>query len=321
MTADTPLYPVFTGELEGLVRFFDYGDEELARREKELTLQHFHDIHPCCPIEVLQEGLEFVLENSKARHVVYSLYTLSECGGDERRKDVRLFAFAAERSNKPAVIICAGGGYGCVCNLVEGFPVAMRFARLGFPVFVLNYRVGRVPVLPSALEDLERAVKFAVECGAAFGGNGEYALCGFSAGAHLITQWGTDNLGYNSHQMQAPKALAAIYPAISDAVLFTDLRYRDFVKLAFGSSPDKSLLEKYDVYSHANGFPPVYMALGEQDDLISKEQLAAFCAFLNGKGIAAKLDLFPCAPHGFGDGSATGAEGWIGRAAAFLTQL
>ena len=148
----SPLYSEFTGELEGLVRYLDYGNEKLARRERELTLQHFHRMHPCCPPEVLREGLNFLLEKSKSGRVVYPLYELSECREDERKKEVRLFAFASEESKrKPAVIVCAGGGYGYVCNLVEGFPVAMRFARLGYPVFVLNYRVGRPPVLPMRL--------------------------------------------------------------------------------------------------------------------------------------------------------------------------
>ena len=319
---NSPLYSEFTGELEGLVRYLDYGNEKLARRERELTLQHFHRMHPCCPPEVMREGLNFVTERSKAGRVVYPLYELSECCDEERKKDVRLFAFAFEESTKkPAVIVCAGGGYGYVCNLVEGFPVAMRFARLGYPVFVLNYRVGRPPVLPSAMEDLSRAVKFVTERGDAFGGNGEYVLCGFSAGGNLITQWGTDNLGYALHRMQPPKALLAIYPAISGEALFSDLRHRGFLKTMFGENFGEKTKKEYDVPSHCGSFPPTYMAVGKHDLLISKKPLEAFSKFLKEKGIAAELDIFPRAPHGFGDGSSTGAEGWIGRADAFLAKL
>ena len=318
----SPLYSEFSGELQGLVRFLDYGNEKLARRERELTLQKFHKMHPCCPPEVLREGLNFVTERSKVGRVVYPLYELSECRDDERKKEVRLFAFAAEESkNKPAVIVCAGGGYGYVCNLVEGFPVAMRFARLGYPVFVLNYRVGRPPVLPSATEDLSRAVKFVTERGGAFGGNGGYVLCGFSAGGNLITQWGTDNLGYAAHRMQPPKALLAIYPAISTPALFSDLRHRGFLKIMFGENFGEKTKKEYDVPSHCSTFPPTYMAVGKHDLLISKKPLEAFQTLLKEKGIAAQLDIFPHAPHGFGDGSATGAEGWIGRADAFLAKL
>ena len=322
IASKSPLYSEFTGELEGLVRYLDYGNEKLALRERELTLQHFHRMHPCCPLEVLREGLNFVTERSRSGRVVYPLYELSECRDEERKKDVRLFAFASDKGqNKPAVIVCAGGGYGYVCNLVEGFPVAMRFARLGYPVFVLNYRVGRPPVLPSAMEDLSRAVKFVTERGDAFGGNGEYVLCGFSAGGNLITQWGTDNLGYSAHRLQPPKALLAIYPAISNAVLFSDLRHRSFLKTMFGENFGEKTKKEYDVPSHCGSFPPTYMAVGKHDLLISKKPLEAFCSLLKEKGIAAQFDIFPHAPHGFGDGSSTGAEGWIGRADAFLAKL
>ena len=73
----SPLYSEFSGELEGLVRYLDYGNEKLACREKELTLQQFHKMHPCCPAEVMREGLSFLLEKSKIGRVVYPLYELS----------------------------------------------------------------------------------------------------------------------------------------------------------------------------------------------------------------------------------------------------
>ena len=93
------------------------------------------------------------------------------------------------------------------------------------------------------------------------------------------------------------------------------------MKLAFGQLSGEEIKEKYDVYSHAEGFPPTYMAVGKRDLLISKKPLEVFSKFLKEKGIAVQLDIFPRAPHGFGDGSATGAEGWIGRADAFLAKL
>ena len=172
-----------------------------------------------------------------------------------------------------------------------------------------------------AMEDLERAVRFVLERGASFGGNGEYVLCGFSAGGNLITQWGTDNLGYPAHRLQPPKALLAIYPAISGEALFSDLRHRGFLKTMFGENFGEKTKKEYDVPSHCGTFPPTYMAVGKHDLLISKKPLEAFSKFLKEKGIAVQLDIFPRAPHGFGDGSATGAEGWIGRADAFLAKL
>ena len=61
----SPLYSEFSGELEGLVRYLDYGNEKLDRREKELTWQQVHKRHPCCPAGSMREGLEVGTERSK----------------------------------------------------------------------------------------------------------------------------------------------------------------------------------------------------------------------------------------------------------------
>ena len=118
----SPLYSEFSGELEGLVRFLDYGNEKLARRERELTLQHFHKMHPCCPPEVMREGLNFVTERSKAGRVVYPLYELSECRDEERKKEVRLFAFSSEESTKkPAVPVSGTADFPSGDQLLQPF--------------------------------------------------------------------------------------------------------------------------------------------------------------------------------------------------------
>lgn len=313
----TPLYTQFSGELNGLERYLDYGWGKLLGKEKELTLQKLHKFHPCCPAEVMAEGLAFLKEKSAEGRVVYSLYETNECADDERKKDVRLFYYPGDTS-KPTILICAGGGYGYVCNVVEGFPVAMRFSRLGYPVLVLCYRVGRAPAVDLALEDLARAVKLSAS---GVFGRKEYVLCGFSAGGNLITQWATDNLGFSKYALPAPKALLAIYPAISGEKLFKDIRHRGFLKVMFGKIPDEEMTKKYDVSRHCDLFPPTYMAVGKQDPLISKKPLEEFRALLQAKGKLCKFDIFPRAPHGFGDGSATGAEGWIARADTFLKTL
>lgn len=318
MDLKTPLSTQFSGDLEGLERFLDYGWEKLNGKEKGLTLQKYHKMHPCCPAEVMAEGLEFLKQKSAEGRVVYPLYEVAECKDDERKKDVRLFYFAGD-SKKPVVLICPGGGFAYVSNIVEGFPVAMRFSALGYPVLVLNYRVGRAPAVDMALEDLSRAVKLIAN--GAFGGNGEYVLCGFSAGGNLITQWATDNVGFPSYSLPAPKALLAIYPAISSEALFKGLRYRGFLMTTYGGVPTAEQAEKYDVLKHLSVFPPIYMAVGKNDMLISQKPLENFRALLQGMGKLAKFDVFPRAPHGFGDGSATGAEGWIARADAFLKNL
>ena len=319
MDQKTPLSTLFSGELEGTERFLDYGDVDLACRASALTLRDFCKRHRACRPEVMEEGLSFLMGTAKESRCVYSLYEEGECREDETRRDVRLYAFPGGEGaeKRPVVLICAGGGYAYVCNIVEGFPVAKRFCEQGYDAYVLNYRVGTAPALPRASEDLERAVRFvAARCG----GRG-YVLCGFSAGGNLITQWGTDNFGFSARRLPAPRALLAIYPALITRALCSDFRHIGFLKRMFGALSKEDILAAYDVMAHSEGFPPTYVAVGKHDILIDRKPLMAFCAKLQQRGILSHLDVFPRAPHGFGEGTGTGAEGWISRAVAFLGKV
>ena len=162
MDQKTPLSTLLSGELEGTERFLDYGDVDLARRASALTLRDFCKRHRACRPEVMGEGLSFLMETAKESRCVYPLYEEGECREDETKRDVRLYAFPGGEGaeKRPVVLICAGGGYAYVCNIVEGFPVAKRFCDQGYDAYVLNYRVGTAPALPRASEDLERAVRF-----------------------------------------------------------------------------------------------------------------------------------------------------------------
>lgn len=316
IATDMPLSTYFDGELVGLERFLDYGERKIEARAKAMTIADFAKMHPACRADVMCEGLEFVRAASEKRRIVCPLY--EEAGEESDRRDARLFAFLKEgASDKPSVIVCAGGGYDFVCNIVEGFPVARRFYDLGYNVFVLNYRVGRAPALPIATEDLARAIRLAAE----LSGQEDYILCGFSAGGNLITQWGTDNLGYASHGIAKPKALLAIYPALMSEALCFDIRHRGFVKKMLGASPDRALRAEYDVFSHAGAFPPTYFAVGRHDLLIDRKPLLAFSKQLLQHGIPSRADVFLHAPHGFGEGTGSGAEGWIELAHAFMRTL
>lgn len=90
------------------------------------------------------------------------------------------------------MILCSGGGYNSVCNVMEGFPAAKQFHKLGITAFVLNYRVADKDLFPAPLEDLAQAYRYIEAHAQAFQVDMEdYAVCGFSAGGHLAAEWGT----------------------------------------------------------------------------------------------------------------------------------
>ena len=46
-----------------------------------------------------------------------------------------------QEKNRPAIVICPGGGY-LYCSPREAEPVALRYAARGFHAFILRYSVG-----------------------------------------------------------------------------------------------------------------------------------------------------------------------------------
>ena len=73
-----------------------------------------------------------------------------------RLRDVYKRQASAGR-NKPALILCPGGGYE-YCSIREGAPVARAFARDGVEAFVLEYDCTEVPLGAKPLHTLSASV-------------------------------------------------------------------------------------------------------------------------------------------------------------------
>ena len=70
--------------------------------------------------------------------------------------------------NKPALILCPGGGYE-YCSIREGAPVARAFARDGVEAFVLEYDCTEVPLGVKPLHTLSASVAWVREHAAQLG--------------------------------------------------------------------------------------------------------------------------------------------------------
>ena len=92
---------------------------------------------------------------------------------------------ASAGRNKPALILCPGGGYE-YCSIREGAPVARAFAREGVEAFVLEYDCTEVPLGVKPLHTLSASVAWVRAHAAQLGiAADRIAVGGFSAGAHL----------------------------------------------------------------------------------------------------------------------------------------
>ncbi len=125
----------------------------------------------------------------------------------EGREDVTLTTYIVDDSvemmggrNRPAILICPGGGY-LYCSDREAEPVALRFSAMGYHTFILRYSVyykaGEELVYdqelqpkpeishPAPVQDIGLAMKYIHDHAKEWLVDTEkIALCGFSAGCH-----------------------------------------------------------------------------------------------------------------------------------------
>lgn len=272
--------------------------------------------------ESMVSGLKRLVEIAKQGEYFYPLYSAEEIAENKEKKDVNLIHFPVkEGQNKPFVIVCAGGGYGSVASLGEGYPVATRLNELRYTAFCLTYQVGGSRLLPKPIDDLARAVKFLLDNRAKFGLSKEYIVCGFSAGGNLTSLWGTDNVGYSKYDLPKPKALFPVYPLIT-------YKWKDnwvikaCLSIMFGRNPSDDTLHQYSPAEHVTaGYPPCYIVNSLDDATVNPENAIILKDALDAAGVPCVLEQGEHGNHGFGVGKATSVEGWLDRAIGFAEKL
>ena len=215
---------------------------------------------------------------------MYDVYSPEECGDDPDKRDVKLFYLPADEqpSDKPFMLLLSGGGYNCVCSMVESFPTAVRLNQLGYNCFALNYRVQKnrqelEPVLPKPEEDIAAALRFISKNQDQFGQkNMEYVIAG--------KEW--------------------------------------FLAMMFGAGFRMETVKSYDIpETFTPAYPPCYIVHAKDDPAVPVQNSIELKALLDGAGIPSVLELIETGGHGWGDGSGTAAAGWPDRAAAFVETL
>ena len=260
------------------------------------------------------------------------LYTPEEIAAVPSREKAELLFFPAGEG-KPCMLICPGGAYAREWGLVEGLSIAVALNRLGYPALVLFYRTKNdppfdEPVLPDALEDLARAVRYLTTHAAELHISPDsYSVSGFSAGAHLAAEWGTVNHGWRTQGLPAPAALLLCYPPVDLAAFLdgmgTDLADRTnganyFMYRVGGYGVTREVLEDYSPSRHMDAdYPPTCVYACEDDGTVPVAQGKLMLQRLEELGIRHDGIIGARGGHSFGLGLGTDVAGWLPHALHF----
>lgn len=322
ITANTK--PAEIEVLKPFSKYLMYKCVPIDRPAVEMTFQEMHENQPTWDVNSMIRGMEHLCETAEKQQVMYDVYCPEECEDDPEKADVKVFFLPAKEqpSDKPFVILVAGGAYTCVCSIVESFPTAVRLNELGYNTFVLNYRVLEDSLLPKPQEDIAAALHLILGNREQFGIQNEcYIVNGFSAGANVAVTWGTERNGWAKYSLPAPKALWPIYPAISSEYLYEEGKDW-FLSVMFGKGYDMETVKSFDIpETFTDRYPPCYIVHAKDDSTVPCKNSIELKKLLDEHHIPANLELIEHGGHGWGDGSGTEAVGWPDRAAAFAEQL
>ncbi len=266
------------------------------------------------------KGLNNLIRVEKKNRGMHFVYSGEECADDPWKREIGFLYLEPEEpdESRPFVVLCAGGGYQCVCTMVESAPVGAALGELGYKVFLVNYRVGGTGVLPNALDDLAASIRYIRGHADEFGINPDnYIVGGFSAGGNLTCTFGMAQAGYKKYGLPKPKALFPVYPVTELEPLLATEESRTFLRFMFGEDFTEETAREYSPVLHAEEYPPCYTVCCRDDSTVDAHNTAALKEALDRQGIANVAEIGETGEHGFGLGTNTDVEGWVERAAAF----
>ena len=205
-----------------------------------------------------------------------------------------------QEKNRPAVLVCPGGGY-VYCSPREAEPVALSYAARGFHAFVLRYSVSKDAAGFTPLEEVDWAIGYIREHAAQWHIDPEkIAVCGFSAGGHLALASGV--LAKNR-----PNAMILGYPATSAP----NIPGGDFLLKILEGRDDvtDADAEKYDLIQKVTpDTPPMFLAATAEDFLTAFCSLPLVNAYAR-LGKPCEVHIFQYGPHGYSLANEVTADG------------
>lgn len=227
-------------------------------------------------------------------------------GVDQPARSACLFTYllddipALPFHERPAVIICPGGGYSGTCDR-EAEPVAVRFAALGFHSFVLRYSC--IPHrYPTALLELAAAVaKVRAHADEWHVDPKRIFVLGFSAGGHLAASLGVgwnqepvSRLPWDTQQMR-PDGMILCYPVITSGRFANRGSFDNLL----GAEATPAMLESVSLEKRVSADTvPAFIWHTCDDGCVPVENALMMAAALQEYKIPLELHIYPHGEHG-----------------------
>jgi acetyl esterase/lipase len=278
---DVIAHPAFEGFGRLILPWDDRNpDVSMHLREIGALLPYHTDVHPGEIVTALNRTID---DASGGKPSFYGFYTEAQKKAEPTKRNAGLFFFRG-KPGAPFAIVCPGGGFAYVASLHEGFPYAAEISKRGYNVFVLKYRAGIGGA--AATQDLAAALSYVFRSAKTLGVTvANYSLWGSSAGARMAASIGSHGIAfYGGEALPKPSAVVMAYTAHSEV----------------------SSME-----------PPTFAVVGEQDGIAPPYVMERRISALRRAGTPVQFRRFKNLGHGFGLGTGTSAEGWIGSANRF----
>ena len=268
-------------------------------------------------------GRRFARDADPARHGVEVLRDIPYLRSGLGAHDLDVYRPIERDGPLPLVLYVHGGAFRSLSKDTH-WVMGLAFARRGFVVANVNYRLAPEHRFPAGLEDVAEAFRFAVDHAASWGADpARVIFAGESAGANLIAAL-TLAIGYHRDEPCArvarsvgvmPEAVLAACGAfqVSNGGRFTerhglgwffDDRYREleenYLPLVGGRPTPHDLADPLCLLEReppVRPLPPFFLPVGERDHL--KDDHARMEVALRRHGVDVEAPRYPKGPHAF----------------------
>ncbi len=274
-------HPAFAGYGHLLLPWDDRAyDGDMRLSDIGLLLPYHSQVNPDVVVGALNRMIDDV---SNGKPVFFDFYTEAQKQTEPARENTGLFFFRG-KSGAPFALVAPGGGFSYVGSVHEGFPYAAAISDTGYNAFVLKYRAGYGGTV--ATQDLAAAISYIFKNANTLGvSTNSYSLWGSSAGARVVAAVGSHgNARFGGDDLPKPSTIVMAYTAHSDY----------------------SLDE-----------PPTFVVVGELDTIAPPSVMERRIAALRRSDTEVEYHEYTGVGHGFGLGTGTTAEGWVGDAIQF----